>query len=814
MSKGVKGRISFGMKIGRTAAVQCAVLLMALSAEIVFAYRSDISADIGGDIPEQNTEEQMQEEINRESAVEEKADSSCLQDEEAPGETEIIRYVSELGAPEGIVEPAKIVWEEVPVELTEKEFTFGGLHLILPVECSLDYQERKDKAISVCLLSEEEPFKKICFTHYRVDWDSKWELILAAMEFCERGQREAECFSLRTKEGTRQDVFGVSGYSEGEENHFYMLVRDDEMYLLESSVFRFEELCQEGRLQWEDLGGWIQIKEENSIRCQDEKGQAYLLAEYRESDGSDRLIIYRDRHFDKPAQILEGRLYVEGDINFDGYTDVSIFDEERKERDYLLWDDAKGQFVKASVPESIGYDKERCDEFQTIWDYDIEYGVWETVEETERLYRWEGITLKEIRSITCQIKEEDVRITLTDAESRESLAFGVFPKKGWEQNPEVRKLYGKFYDGYAPEELYHICHAAAGKEEYIPESLVQALSRELLKGTQDEFVKTLETGRKLSEDEVEEAALKSADIARIRESLGDGFSNYVEMMRADLDNDGWEDIFSEESAGGTGGFRDFKVYQGNEDGEYSYTGRGSCDYNWQHTIIGWEGKNFICRDEVDYDKRRLSGLVLEGYQEGRLAEIVRLDLVPERQEVSVVFCQDGYREPAEKVKQAVPGIYEKTEKYEIIVGDAERKSEDEEEKNIFWSDIDNDKVMERYKKSVWLPSTMSTVEHLEFEMEENCEEGTEEREEGKEDAVGAMLSDGCDRLGANAWIMLWVDAYDGKNIVNVMYRIGLYDCVVEGYLLQGDGNYSILYTVENKTELSIEEIRDWKYRRQ
>ena len=127
MPKGMKGRISFRTKIRRTAAVQCAVLTAALIIEIVFAH----GLDIGGGMPEQNTGERMQEE-NRKSVSEEKSDISDLQDEEDPGETEAIQYVSKPGAPEGIVEPAEIVWEEVPAELTEEEFVFGGLRVALP----------------------------------------------------------------------------------------------------------------------------------------------------------------------------------------------------------------------------------------------------------------------------------------------------------------------------------------------------------------------------------------------------------------------------------------------------------------------------------------------------------------------------------------------------------------------------------------------------------------------------------------------------------------------------------------------------------
>lgn len=58
--------------------------------------------------------------------------------------------------------------------------------------------------------------------------------------------------------------------------------------------------------------------------------------------------------------------------------------------------------------------------------------------------------------------------------------------------------------------------------------------------------------------------------------------------------------------------------------------------------------------------------------------------------------------------------------------------------------------------------------------------------------------------------MLWVDTHNGKNIVHVMYRTDLYDYIVEGYLLEENGNYSNLYTIEGKTELSVEKVRAWE----
>lgn len=800
MSKGVKGRISFGMKIGRTAAVQCAVLLMALSAEIVFAYRSDISADIGGGIPEQNTEEQMQEEINRESAAEEKADSSCLQDEEAPGETEIIRYVSELGASEGIVEPAEVVWEEVPVELTEKEFTFGGLRVALPEQSTWEYQEREDGTSCVCLSSTEKLFEKLYFTHYKVKWSDKWELILAAMEYFCGDNKEVVWFSV-----TDNEEIGVYGRTESGKS-FYMLVFGEELYLLEEERvmnFGVEELCREGRLKSDDIGGSIYISMRDGIRRSGE-GEAVYMLEGSHYD-EERIVVYRGGNFEKPVQILDGySIVVEGDINFDGYLDISKRDSGRSDREYLLWSGADGKFVKADVPTDGYWARKINEEFQTIWTYDDTYGAEGITEEAEKLYVWEGSMLKEIRNIVCRIGEEEVVVTLTDTESGKCLASGTFGKRGWTNDPGVRKLYEQFYDGYAPKELFCVGHDAPGEEELIPESLVEALSQALLEGTQDELRKSLETGRELSDSEMAEAALKSAGIARVQEMYEDSYFSYVRMWQADLDNDGREDIFSEEYGGGSGGFTDYILYQGRESGEYVRTGRGSSDVRWRHTIIGWDGKNYVCRNEVDYGKRILSGLVLEGYRDGELTETVRLNLMPEGQEVTVIFCQDGWQETAEQERQAAPTFHEQADSYDVILGDAERKSEDSEGEIVFFSDIDNDGVEESYIKRIWLASSMNSVDGLEFEMEESAERETLER----------VFSDGSDKWDTWRPMMLWVDAHSGKNIVNIMYRTGLYDYIVEGYLLEENGNYSTLYTIEGETELSIEKVRAWEILRE
>lgn len=789
MAKGGKRRISFGTKIGKTAAAQCAVLAAALIMEAVFAGR----LDTGECISEQNTGEQMQKEENRESASEEKSDIYGLR-EEASEET--IQYVSGLGAPEGIVKPAEIFQEEVPVELTGEEFIFGGLRVALPEQSTWEYQEREDEVSCVCLSSTEKLFEKLYFTHYKVKWNDKWELILAAMEYFCGDNKEIVWFSV-----TDSEEIGVYGSTKSGKS-FYMLVFGEELYLLEEEwarSFGVEELCREGRLKSDEIGGSIDISMRDGIRRSGEREAVYLLEGSHGRD--DRIVVYRGGNFEKPVQILDGyNIVVEGDINFDGYLDISKRDSGGSDREYLLWSGADGKFVKADVPTDGYWAGKINEEFQTIWTYDDTYGAEEITEEAEKLYVWEGAMLKEIRNIVCQIGEEEVVVTLTDTESGKCLASGTFGKRGWTNDPGVRKLYEQFYDGYAPKELFCVGHDAPGEEELIPESLVEALSQAFLEGTQDELRKSLETGRELSDSEMAAAGLKSADIAGVEEMYEDSYFGHVRMWQADLDNDGLEDIFSEEYGGGSGGFTDYILYQGREDGEYVRTGRGSSDVRWQHTIIGWEGKNYVCRDEVDYGKRILSGLVVEGYRDGELTETVRLNLMPEKQEVSITFCRDGWQEAAEKERLAAPAFHEQADHDDVVIGDAERKSENSEGETVFFSDIDNDGVEESYIKRIWLASSMNSVDGLEFGMEESAERETLER----------VFSDGSDKWGMRRPMMLWVDAHGGENIVHVMYRTGMYDYIVEGYLLEENGDYSSLYTIEGKTELSVEKVRAWE----
>lgn len=516
-------------------------------------------------------------------------------------------------------------------------------------------------------------------------------------------------------------------------------------------------------------------------------------ADTNQQEGAEENDVCQNEMSSEPLQVLNGQVTFRGDINFDGYPDVRIYDSQKEESCYFLWDEKEGQFVEAVTAADVrGIKVERLDDFETYWN---PVCVWneerELQEMTEKLYQWDENILKEIRSISCRFEGEKVVINLTDTESGECLGAGTFAKKGWETNPEVRALYARFYQGYAPGELYYMRHDAPGEEQLIPENLAKALKQAYENGTTKELFASLAAGRELSENEIKEAAKKSDDISGYLENSD------VEMLLADLDNDGFEDIYVKADFGGSGGFGAYVFCRGDGTGEYRETGLGTEDYvrgEWFH-VIGWEGKNYVCHRKGG---RNGTGLILEAYRDGRLVETVSFNPVPGKQTDSVIFCRDGYREMAERELEKAPKIYDRTKRFLVSEGDAEQRVESEKKTvnsvfldNVFLCDIDNDGTVEKYIKHLY----DYPIDFLSLEMEDRARELT---------AIPACRDE------AGIEIMMWVDACDGKNIMNVMYTTDLYEYVVEGFLADDTGSCSNLYAIERKTELEVEEVRTWE----
>lgn len=539
-----------------------------------------------------------------------------------------------------------------------------------------------------------------------------------------------------------------------------------------------------------EVGNSAESEKESPVYWIDDEAGIFLLAEARGDEKEN--FVYQDGEPGELLQVLNGKVRSCEDINFDGYPDIKICDSGKEENSYFLWDEKERQFVEAvsgaDEVEKVHIER-KFDDFGTFWGYrnimDDDYR--ELQEMIEKLYGWDENVLKEIRSISCRLEEEEVVITLTDGESGKCLASETFDKRGWEANPEVRELYARFYQGCAPGELYYLLHDAPGEEQVIPEGLVKALKQAYENGTEGELFESLRAGRELTEREKKEAAEKSDDIAWYLEMVN------VDMMLADLDNDGFDDIYVRADFGGSGGFGEYALCRGDGTGVYKRTDIGTEDYvrgEW-FCVMCWEGKNYVCHRKGG---RNGAGLIVEGYLEGELAETVSFNLVPGKQTDSVIFCEDGYRKMAERELEKAPRIYDRTKKHSMAVGDVEQKVESERnawEYEEFLCDIDNDGTVEKYKKDyIDYP-----VDFLYFEMEDSKREL-------------AVIPECRDEAGRE--IMMWVDACDVKNIMNVLYDTGLYEYMVEGFLVDETGGCSRLYAIERKTEPEVEVVRVWE----
>ena len=762
------------MRIERGRAIQCVILAIALAAEIICA------------APGYADESPMEQDTRGTGAETEERDRTGT--------------VLESDTWKKSVEAAKLTWEQVPVALEDGEFTFGALHVVLPEESTWEYVTREDGTLSVCLSAAEKPasFKKMYFTHYRVAWADTWELKLAALKLT--GLDRGRWFFLLEEEEPRNRTFGIEMAEQENQKNFYVLVQGEDLYLLEdedakSYKFLFGDREDEENLTWDDVGGCIAPKYGCNYYQLGEQKEAYL--EVGRLWGNDRIVfLYRDGDFERPAQSFDGNVWICEDINFDGIFDLSVYDEEREMREYLLWSQEEGRFVSATVPRDEFFyfraGDDMVEEFETIWrchnEWDSE--AWERSGTTEKLYRWEDRELREMRRISSEITKDEVFVEFQDGES---LVSGSFPKEGWQENPGVRELYEQFYEGYAPQEFYYTYHVAPGKEDCIPEELADLLAKALKDGTQEAALRRLKAGRMLSDREMEEAGLNCAEISDVLWQR-DNYDGAVEMVQVDLDNDGIEDLYGMIYGGGSGGFADYVLYQGTAGGEYRKTGYGSGSIINEFTPVHFEGKNYLCRTLWDYDKKIMAGLILEEYRDGRMVETMTLSLVQGKTDITLRSCREGYREMAEKERAKAEDIFEKTEHFRPVIGDAEQK--ETEEDSTFRGDIDNDGVEERYEKYIWTPSNLGTVSILDYEMEE---------ENVRDTALNKAIFENCGERGVP--IMFWVDAWGKENIVNVMYGTGLYDYVIEGYLPRDTGDYESLYLIEKKSKRAVETTR-------
>lgn len=346
------------------------------------------------------------------------------------------------------------------------------------------------------------------------------------------------------------------------------------------------------------------------------------------------------------------------------------------------------------------------------------------------------------------------------------------------ENSGESKRYQQFYDGMLPAENDEKLHRIDYNQEhieYIPQPLLDIVTNMMLDGKEPETLNGMVNDKDLTTEEV--LALSKDNLA-LRSEMTEAvrYGNVIAVM-ADADNDGIADIVAQEYFGGTVGFVEYVFYKGQKDGTFQKTSSYDA-VKEQFAIISYDGKNYLCRTLYDYNKKIYDGIFLACYVDGVRVQTATLTLFPEAYDVKLTECAgEKYKAYAEEIFQNSLGFKEIIDEYENIDGSSEERLSLKEQ-YMYQCDLDNDNAAERYNKSIWMPSNMGTFAHLNFYGEG---EGIEHTNAALEAEYGRSF-------------MMWVEPFEGKNIINVLSLTGLHDFTITGLLLKG-AEYTRIYCI-------------------
>ena len=692
--------------------------------------------------------------------------------------------------------PATIDYVETGIEQQGNELIFGNLSIELPdgVTAKIKTSDIEDadgkEMLTVELDGAEElvgdadsyngdgPFPpRIKLSHYRADYEREEALISALLDLFPNMNLRVQYEDQRN----REYIFWLRGGDYVQQYYYFVLVSGEELYAVgEIELERgygFSALREQGKVKWRDsgiaVGNDTDLKEEY-FKIIPEEGWSFLC-----HDRSSRLSFYLDGYFDNCYMSYEtgnNGGYIDssdlGDVNFDGCIDINM-----NSMAALVWDSVKKEFMDVEYPEDMpaSYKQKRFPETKTIWGYDNDYltDAWSSHNKdyTESLWQWEGYTLVKVRECKAEIREDEVRIRAY-GESMDDIIFDErLTTEEWDDDNNGRKkaLYEQFYDGLAPKEYFYPNEDK--NRAKVPQGLLDKITDAMMSGTELETLKAMMNSVELTREEVYALAEMSDEIrGNVLKSYQVG--DYL-LAAADVDNDGIEDMIGEFYWGGSAGFVDYILFQGQEDGTYKQT--DSFDsVKEEFGVISYEGKNYLVRTLYDYGKKFYNGFCVTVYEDGRHTEEVYLMLSTEHYDLSLIGCTDGYEAYAEHIMDNAVLYDELVEDYTLIMGSTEELAEDHDDYE-YMCDLDNDGELEYYNKHIWTCSNMYTSDTLEF---------------GPEDDEGADLIQETisERYRGDEYyhaIMLWADEVYGETVVSVMYRTSLEDFVIVGYVVSG-----------------------------
>lgn len=715
--------------------------------------------------------------------------------------------------------PVELTRLDTAVTVQDNVLTYGQLELQIPREVTVEEIASKEEGRIVDLINAERIRDngeymengalppRIWLSHYCAAYKTeeqtayRRELIDALLELL---PETALC--LRLYEPAAGDCHLLLTYAREGKNG-YILVCEKDVYLVEEvaaeSLYSFGGLLDDGAVWWKDRHGEVGDRESSRYnmifrRICPAKGAPFLITYYDDGERAvQEFTLFWQGSFQQPYQTLRsavtrGRVDFK-DYNFDGCLDMAL----AQGKEIFLWDTVDKVFHQAQVPETFLTNYVALfPETKTIWScgwtFTGEESDWNYVDHIESLWQWEGSSLVRRRESREARQGDAMRLTIYDDALAKELQNQAFTREEWGQREAERQaLYECFYEGLAPMDTYERRHYVATEEKpafsvkYIPQGLVDKITQAILTGQELETLKAMVKDRELTQEEVIALARENMDLRNALNSM-EGFGYYV-MVVADGDNDGIEDIIAEEFYGGSGGFTDYVFYKGAADGTYQRTDSFS-SVKEEFAVIAYEGRNYLCRTCYDYTKKIYNGISLACYMDGKLAEIADLMLIAEGYDIRLAECgEEKYRALAEQMEQSCLIYKEAIDEYECIEGSAEEKISEEE-----WDyqcDLNNDGVMEKYEKSIWLPSNMSTREFLTF----SCDQA--------DDRIWDAILSGNDRP-----IMIWADDYEGETVLHVIYLTGLEDFEIMGYVMSG-AEYRSIYRITAEADYGVETMR-------
>ena len=293
------------------------------------------------------------------------------------------------------------------------------------------------------------------------------------------------------------------------------------------------------------------------------------------------------------------------------------------------------------------------------------------------------------------------------------------------------------------------------KEGYLPllqGELVTKAMNDLMKG---EINFDYAESKELTKENAQ-ALLKNDEYKKeLDEICEPGYSDFYKIIQADLDNDGIKDIIVSYFSGSLGdGYQ--ICYWGDKNGEYIRDSHGNVSSNADCEIIAYEGKNYKKKKTLNLDTKVLSGLSLELYSNKKPIQAVKLNKEKSGQyNKEFIYLNESYTELVDESINKVIN-YDYNDDHSVTVGTAEKEHQEK-----VYCDINNDGVIEEYKKRTFFATNRYMVDYIQYDNLDFKELGVD---------VGNLNVD---------LQMFWVDQYNGRNITSFLSGND------SGYILKG-----------------------------